>query len=94
MLLLAYGAPLGEALAQRAGFGTVSVRAWQIGQWPVIFVFVLLAFDLLYHYAPNRSHPRWQWIEPGTMIAIAVQCAGRAREAARNRGRHALKPAP
>jgi membrane protein len=75
MLLLAYGAPLAETLARQAGFGTAFVRAWQIGQWPVIFAFVLLAFDLLYHYAPNRSHPHWQWIEPGTMIAIALWLA-------------------
>ncbi|MGH8178792.1 MAG: YihY/virulence factor BrkB family protein, partial [Steroidobacter sp.] len=75
MLLLAYGAPLGEAFAQRMGFGSAFVLAWQIGQWPVIFGFVLTAFDLLYHFAPNRPRAHWRWLRPGTLIGIALWLA-------------------
>ncbi|MDQ3776043.1 MAG: YihY/virulence factor BrkB family protein [Pseudomonadota bacterium] len=75
MLLLAYGVPLAEAFAQRMGLGSAFVLAWQIGQWPVIFGFVLLAFDLLYHFAPHRPRVRWQWLRPGTLIAIALWLA-------------------
>ena len=45
---------------------------WQIAQWPAIFCFVLLAFSLLYHFAPHRPHARWQWVGPGTLLAIAL----------------------
>lgn len=72
MLLLAYGVPMAELLAQNMGLGPTFVLAWQIGQWPVIFGFVLLAFDLLYHFAPHRPRARWQWVRPGTLIAIAL----------------------
>lgn len=75
MLLLAYGVPLAEALARRMGFGSAFVLGWQIGQWPVIFGFVLLAFDLLYYFAPHRPRVRWHWMQPGTMIAIALWLA-------------------
>lgn len=34
--------------------------------------FVLLALDLLYHFAPNRPHARWHWVRPGTLIAIGL----------------------
>ena len=75
MLLLAYGVPLAEALAQHLGLGSAFVLAWQIGQWPVIFGFVLLAFDLLYYFAPNRPKACWQWVRPGTLIAIGLWLA-------------------
>ncbi len=75
MLLLAYGGPLAEALAQRLGLGSAFLMAWQIGQWPVIFCFVLLAFELLYHFAPHRPRVKWRWLRPGTLIAIALWLA-------------------
>ncbi len=72
MLLLAYGGPIGEALTHNIGLGSAFLLAWRLGQWPVIFGFVLLAFDLLYHYAPHRPRVRWQWLLPGTLIGIAL----------------------
>ena len=79
MLLLAYGVPIAEAVAYRMGLGEVFLLAWRLGQWPVIFGFVLLAFELLYHYAPNRPpdrpHLPGGWLKPGTLIAIALWLA-------------------
>lgn len=75
MLLLAYGVPMADALAQGMGLGPSFVLAWRIAQWPLIFSFVLLAFDLLYHFAPNRPHRRWQWLRPGTLMAIGLWLA-------------------
>ena len=75
MLLIAYGVPMAEAIAQGMGRSRVFVLAWQIGQWPLIFGFVLLALDLLYHFAPNRPHVRWQWVRPGTLTAIGLWLA-------------------
>lgn len=79
MLLLAYGVPIAEAVAYRMRLGEAFLLAWRLGQWPVIFGFVLLAFDLLYHYAPNRPpnrpHLPGGWLQPGTLIAIALWLA-------------------
>jgi membrane protein len=72
MLLLTYGVPFATALAQHMGLSSAFVVTWRIGQWPVIFAFVLLAFDLLYHFAPHRPQVRWRWAQPGTLIAIAL----------------------
>lgn len=75
MLLIAYGVPMAEAVVHGMGRSRVFVLAWQIAQWPLVFGFVLLALDLLYHFAPNRPHGRWQWVRPGTLIAIGLWLA-------------------
>lgn len=75
MLLLSYGAPIAEVLARHLALGSTFVLAWQVAQWPVVFGFVLLAFDLLYHYAPHRPNASWQWLRAGTLIAIALWLA-------------------
>jgi membrane protein len=72
MLLLAYGVPLAQAFAKRLGFHSASLLAWRIAQWPVIFAFVLVAFHLLYYFAPSRPLGRWVWFRAGTLIAIAL----------------------
>jgi uncharacterized BrkB/YihY/UPF0761 family membrane protein len=54
-----------EALAQRLGLGPAFLMAWQIGQWPVIFCFVLLAFELLDHFAPHRPRVKWRAYKKG-----------------------------
>ena len=74
-LLLAYGVPMDGAFARRMDLGTAFVLGWQIVQWPAIFGFVLLAFDLLHHFASNRSRVRWQWVRPGTLMAIGLWLA-------------------
>jgi membrane protein len=33
---------------------------------------VLVAFDLLYRFAPSRPRGRWVWLQTGTLIAIAL----------------------
>jgi membrane protein len=44
---------------------------WQLIRWPMIVVSAVLAVDLVYHFAPNRS-ARWAWITPGALVATAL----------------------
>lgn len=69
MLLLAYGVTLAESIGRAVGFGPAFVLVWQVAQWPLIVGFVLLALNLLYHFAPNRR-VRWRWLRPGTVLAL------------------------
>lgn len=75
MLLLSYGVPLAEELARHLGLGAAFLVTWQIAQWPVIFGFVMLAFDLLYHFGPHRPPGPWRWLRVGTLLAIALWLA-------------------
>lgn len=72
MVLLTYGVPLAETLARRMGLDEAFLLAWRIVQWPLIFGFAILAFDLLYHFGPSRPPARWRWFRPGTLIAISL----------------------
>jgi membrane protein len=72
MVLLAYGVPLARAFANRLGFNSENLLAWRIAQWPLVFAFVLVAFHVLYYFAPSRPLGRWVWLRAGTLIAIAL----------------------
>ena len=42
-----------------------------IGRWPVLALIVMLAFAVIYRYAPSRSDPSWRWITWGSGVATA-----------------------
>ena len=71
-VLLLFGGPLGQAIADRAHLGTVFTWAWRILRWPVAFVAVLILFGLVYYFAPNIQHRRWQWVTPGSVVGAAL----------------------
>jgi membrane protein len=75
MVLLAYGVPIAEATAQHMGLGGAFVLAWRIGQWPVVVGVLLVAFHMLYRYAPHHARRRERWLQPGTLIGIALWLA-------------------
>ncbi len=46
------------------------LRTWlAYARWPMLGVFVLLALDIVYRYAPSRLHPHWHFISVGTLLA-------------------------
>lgn len=75
MVLLAYGVPLAESLAQRMGLGPGFLLAWRVAQWPVIVAIAVVGIELLYHFGPNRPARRWRWWSPGALIAAALWLA-------------------
>ena len=75
MVLLAYGVPIAEATARHMGLGGAFVLAWRIGQWPVVVGVLLVAFHMLYRYAPHRARGPERWLKPGTLIGIALWLA-------------------
>jgi membrane protein len=45
-------------------------------RWPIVLAFVLLAFNLLYLYAPNVQHWDWHWLMPGTVVGVGIWLLG------------------
>ena len=41
-------------------------------EWVVILAVLLLAFALLYNFAPNHSPLQWKWITPGAVIGVIL----------------------
>ena len=68
VLLIVFGAPLGAAIADKAGLGGAFELVWGIVRWPIAFVSVLLFFSLVYYLAPNVDHRSWKWLTPGTLL--------------------------
>jgi membrane protein len=71
--LIFYGGAIGEKLAVRMGIGQLFATAWNIWRWPLILVFVLLSFEMVYNYAPNLGKsPNRQWGTPGAVTGVAL----------------------
>lgn len=64
--------PLAEAIAEEIGLGSVGTTAYRIAKWPIMAGVVLLLLALLYYIAPNRKLPRFPWISPGAIVALAI----------------------
>jgi membrane protein len=74
-VLIVFGGPIGQAIADKAGFGGAFTLAWSIARWPIAFVAVLLLFGLIYYFAPNVDHRRWQWVTPGSFVGALLWLA-------------------
>jgi membrane protein len=67
-ILIVFGGPLGEAIADQARLGGAFDLLWTILRWPLAFVGILLFFALVYYLAPNTEHRNWKWITPGSIV--------------------------
>lgn len=67
-----YGHDIAEVVAGKFGLGTVFEWTWKIIQWPIILAFVLLAFGLIYYFAPDVKDSSWHWVTPGAFIGVAL----------------------
>jgi membrane protein len=75
LLLVMIGGPFAVRLADEIGIGRAAATAWNYLRWPVLLLFVLFAFNLLYIYAPNLKRRRWHWLMPGTVVGVALWLA-------------------
>jgi membrane protein len=74
-LLIVFGGPLGEAIADKAHLGTVWDWLWGVFRWPLAFCTILLFLAFVYYLAPNRSQRDWKWVTPGSLVGGLVWLA-------------------
>src|SRR5436309_3606297 len=72
LVLVLYGHDLADTIAVRFGLGAAFATAWKVVQWPIVLVFVLLAFALIYYFAPDARDQDWKWITPGSLVGVAL----------------------
>ena len=48
----------------------------EYGRWPILAVLVILAFAVMFRFAPDRSHPRWRWITWGSGFSAVLWLIG------------------
>ncbi|HEX8632776.1 MAG TPA: YihY/virulence factor BrkB family protein [Pyrinomonadaceae bacterium] len=72
LTLMLFGGHIAEYIAASFSFGQVFTWGWKILQWPVVLLFVLAAFGLIYYLAPNVEKRSWHWVSPGASVAVVL----------------------
>lgn len=74
LALLFYGSTIIAWLAGHVELGgALLVAVWGLLRWPVILLFVLTAFELIYNYAPGGTGSRkLHWLSPGGAVGVGV----------------------
>ncbi len=72
LTLLLYGSDIAEQIAAAFGLDRAFTLLWKLVQYPLAVLFVLLAFNAIYHFAPNIEGKRWRWLTPGALIGVAL----------------------
>ncbi len=67
-VLIVFGGPLGEAIAEKAELGGVFDVIWTIVRWPIAFVTILFFFAFAYYLAPDVRQRNWKWVSPGSVV--------------------------
>jgi len=72
LLLIVYGGEIGGGIANYFDQGTLFATGWTIFQVPLAVLFVLLAFAMVYYFAPDLYDQKWYWITPGSIVGVAL----------------------
>jgi membrane protein len=72
LLSLFFGGWFAERAAFALGLGAPFAWVWTVTQWGLVLLFVILAFDLIYNFAPNLARRHRVWITPGACVAVAL----------------------
>lgn len=71
LAVIFYGGAIAGILAE--SLGTFFAVAWHVMKWPLVLVFVILSFEMVYNYAPNLGEsPSRQWGTPGAITAVVL----------------------
>jgi membrane protein len=72
LVLMLYGGEIGESVSHRFGLSQAFTFAWAVLQWPIVLAFMLLAFALIYYFAPDLYSQKWRWVTPGSAVGIGI----------------------
>ena len=71
LVLVVAGPIIGGALANALGVGVYFQWAWNVVQWPVLLLFVLAAFALIYYWCPDVKQ-KFTFLTPGAVGALGL----------------------
>ncbi len=69
--LLVFGPVIAGLADSILGNASIAWWIWSVLQWPLLLSFALLAFALIYYYAPDASQ-RFRFVSPGALVATMV----------------------
>jgi membrane protein len=77
LLVLAGGSVL-QYLGGMLGWSSAVLVLGKILQWGLALTFVVIAFALIYYFAPDVKERHWYWITPGSVIGVVLWAAASA----------------
>lgn len=72
LVLVVAGSWIADWLATTFGLGSTFPLAWKIIQWPVVLGCIIIAFALIYYFAPDLHEQKWHWLTPGAAIGVML----------------------
>jgi membrane protein len=69
---IVYGNRIGNIAGRNLGAPAHFDFFWRILQWVFIVILLLLSFAVLYRFGPNLKDRRWQWSNPGAVVAVTL----------------------
>ncbi len=72
LVALFLGGGIAEDLFGTIGLGSSAATVWSIARWPAALLAALVAFAIVYAYAPDVQPRRIRWITPGALVAVGV----------------------
>ncbi|MCA1600902.1 MAG: YihY/virulence factor BrkB family protein [Acidobacteria bacterium] len=72
LALMFYGSRIAEGIANRYGFGAAFTAVWTVLRWLFVLVFVFLAFQLIYYFAPDLHEQQLRWLTPGAAVGVIL----------------------
>ncbi len=70
LISLFLGGGVAEDLWDSVGLGETAATVWSFARWLVALAVALLAFAIIYSFAPDVTPRRWRWITPGAVVAV------------------------
>jgi membrane protein len=78
LFLVLGGAHVIASVGQQIGMNEAAVVAAKVLQWALALAFVVLAFAIVYYFAPDVEEQHWYWITPGSVIGVGLWAAASA----------------
>jgi membrane protein len=78
LFLVLLGGQVVESLGQAVGLTTAAFVTVKLLQWALALGFVVLAFAIIYYFAPDVKEQHWYWITPGSVVGVLLWAAAAA----------------
>ncbi|SRR5579871_2410958 len=72
LFLVLAGAHVISILGREIGLTDAAVVAAKVLQWVLALGFVVVAFAVVYYFAPDVEEQHWYWITPGSVIGVLL----------------------
>ena len=66
------GGGIAEDLLGTIGLGSTGAAIWLYARWLVALAAMMVLFAIIYAFAPDLEHRRFQWISPGAVLGVVI----------------------